>query len=82
MKLCKIVVALATVCGALALHAQPDTTLRPIHPDQWPKIENHIRNSWDRYVDTVATLPAPFSFALNSLSVIAPSSSWSYSSSS
>lgn len=65
MKLCKIVVALATVCGALALQAQPDTTLRPIHPDQWPKIENHIRNSWDRYVDTVATLPAPFSFALN-----------------
>jgi alpha,alpha-trehalase len=39
--------------------------LQAVHSDRWCDIEEYIYNNWLNYVDTVPSLPEPYSYALN-----------------
>ena len=39
--------------------------LKAVHPEKWAEIEQYIYNNWLNYVDTVPSMPKPYSYALN-----------------
>ena len=39
--------------------------LKAVHPEKWAEIEQYIHDNWLKYVDTVPSMPKPYSYALN-----------------
>ena len=39
--------------------------LKAVHPEKWTEIEQYIHDNWLKYVDTVPSMPKPYSYALN-----------------
>ena len=39
--------------------------LKVVHPEKWTDIEQYIHDNWLKYVDTVPSMPKPYSYALN-----------------
>ena len=38
--------------------------VEPVYPEKWSEVEGHIKNNWLKYVETSASLPKPYSYAL------------------
>ena len=39
--------------------------VKAVYPEKWTEIERYIHRNWLNYVDTVASMPKPYSYALN-----------------
>lgn len=56
--------AIAAILACMAITAC-DAKIKPVHPEKWGEVEQHIRNNWLNYVETSPDLPHPYSYALN-----------------